>query len=149
MTWVAEQAARSGQEWAVGRERVQVLAWRYVTGCGIGEEPGPWLPELRVLVCNSLAVDGSKRFTATRVPPKETGAAFKRRPWMGNSDTGPQREPRTGVPYRPRSLRNRFVYCSGVLVDTELQVGEAVLWLHGVSRSSDQKWMPARPLDTA
>jgi hypothetical protein len=41
--------------------------------------------------------------------------------------------------YLPKSLRNRLVYCSGVPVLTELHVGEAVLWLHGVSRSSDQK----------
>jgi hypothetical protein len=51
--------------------------------------------------------------------------------------------------YRPKSLKNRFVYCNGVVDGTELQVGDAVVWLHGVSRSSDQKWMPARPLATA
>jgi len=56
---------------------------------------------------------------------------------------------RCPMAYRPRSLKNRFVYCNGVVDGTELQVGDAVVWLHGVSRSSDQKWMPARPLATA
>ena len=50
--------------------------------------------------------------------------------------------------YLPRSCRNRFVYCSGVVPDTELHVADAVLigLGHGVSRSSDQKWMPTSPL---
>jgi hypothetical protein len=46
----------------------------------------------------------------------------------------------------PRSVRNRLVYSSGVVLETELQVGDAKPSEQGVSRSKDQKCSPARPL---
>ena len=51
----------------------------------------------------------------------------------------------------PRSLRNLLVYSSADVPETELQVGDAyvVVVAQGVSRSSDQKCSPARPLLTA
>ena len=41
------------------------------------------------------------------------------------------------------------MYSSGVVLETELQVGDAYVSAQGVSRSSDQKCSPARPLSTA
>jgi hypothetical protein len=41
------------------------------------------------------------------------------------------------------------VYCTGVVLGTELQIGDAVPLLHGVSRSSDQKCKPTSPFDAA
>ena len=43
------------------------------------------------------------------------------------------------------------MYCSAVVPETELQVGDAYVWVvaQGVSRSSDQKCRPARPLPAA
>ena len=51
----------------------------------------------------------------------------------------------------PRSLRNLLVYSSADVPETELQVGDAyvVVVAQGVSRSSDQKCSPARPLPAA
>ncbi|WP_022906174.1 hypothetical protein [Curtobacterium sp. B18] len=43
------------------------------------------------------------------------------------------------------TARNRSVQASAGALGTELQVDIAVVEEHGVSRSSDQKWMPARP----
>src|SRR6187402_52299 len=67
-------------------------------------------------------------------------------PWLPSGDPG-ARLSATRVGWvgnqRPRSLRKRFVYCSAVVLGTELQVGEADPPAHGVSRSSDQKCTPA------
>src|SRR5580704_18773222 len=66
---------------------------------------------------------------------------------------GRARKPVHGPPWdirqSPRSLRNLLVYSSGVVPETELQVGDAYESEQGVSRSSDQKCSPARPLPAA
>jgi hypothetical protein len=50
--------------------------------------------------------------------------------------------------YFPRSLRNLLLNSSGVVPESELQVGDAyvVVVAQGVSRSSDHRCSPARPL---
>ena len=60
----------------------------------------------------------------------------------------PVHSPRLNLRQIPRSLRNLSVYSSAVVPVTELQVGDAyvVVVAQGVSRSSDQKCSPARPL---
>ncbi len=60
----------------------------------------------------------------------------------------PVHGPRLNLRQIPRSLRNLSVYSSAVVPETELQVGDAyvVVVAQGVSRSSDQKCSPARPL---
>jgi hypothetical protein len=50
----------------------------------------------------------------------------------------PVRGPLRVLRQSPRSLRNALAYCSGVVLETELQVGDAYVSEQGVSRSSDQ-----------
>ncbi|MQY39826.1 hypothetical protein SRB17_78540 [Streptomyces sp. RB17] len=65
------------------------------------------------------------------------------REWTTSRTSGPRAvaaRARPGLALRqsPRSLRNRSVYWSGVVLETELHVGEAYVSEQGVSRSSDQ-----------
>ncbi len=59
----------------------------------------------------------------------------------------PPKSSLTNVPsvslYSPKSCKNRLVHPQTGTLGTELQVGEALDWLHGVSRSTDQKCTPA------
>lgn len=70
---------------------------------------------------------------------------------LHNDRIEPSLNPPSSAAYFPRSFRNSLVYSRAVLPLTELQVEDAELLApgHGVSRSSDQKCKPAKPLLTA
>jgi AcrR family transcriptional regulator len=96
------------------------------------------------------STDGLRSFRVGTRQPAPPLRRAERTTQSGQMKAGRARYPLPGPPWdlrqSPRSVRNRLVYSSGVVLETELQVGDAKSSEQGVSRSKDQKCTPARPL---